>query len=69
VLFRSLRSAPKRSGSEMMQLSPGASFVVIGGPSCADNWSWWNVRLDNGTTGWISEGGDQTDPYFICPLK
>jgi hypothetical protein len=64
-----LRNAPNRSGSEMMQLAPGASFTVVGGPSCADNWSWWNVRLDNGTTGWFSEGGDQIDPYFICPLK
>jgi hypothetical protein len=64
-----LRSVPRRSGGEIMQLAPGTSFAVIGGPSCADNWSWWNVRLDNGTTGWVSEGGDQTDPYFICPLK
>jgi hypothetical protein len=64
-----LRNAPKRSGSEITQLASGASFTVVGGPSCADNWSWWNVRLDNGTTGWVSEGGDQTDPYFICPLK
>lgn len=64
-----LRGAPKRSGGEIMQLAPGARFTVIGGPSCADNWSWWNVRLDNGTLGWISEGGDQTDPYFICPLN
>jgi hypothetical protein len=62
-----LRSAPRRSGSEILQLVPGTSFTVIGGPSCADNWSWWNVRLDNGTTGWVSEGGDQIDPYFICP--
>jgi hypothetical protein len=64
-----LRNTPKRSGSEIMQLAPGASFTVIGGPSCADSWSWWNVRLDNGTSGWISEGGDEIDPYFICPLK
>jgi hypothetical protein len=62
-----LRSAPKRSGGEIMQLGPGTQFTIIGGPSCSDNWSWWNVRLDNGTTGWVSEGGDQTDPYFICP--
>ena len=64
-----LRTAPKRSGSEIMQLPPGVSFAVIEGPSCADNWSWWKIRLDNGTTGWISEGGDEIDPYFICPLN
>jgi hypothetical protein len=48
-------------------LEPGTQFTIIGGPSCSDNWSWWNIRLDDGTTGWVSEGGDEIDPYFICP--
>ncbi len=64
-----LRQNPNRSGNEITRVDAGVSFAVIGGPSCADNWSWWNVQLDNGTTGWISEGGDATDPYFICPLE
>jgi hypothetical protein len=60
---------PLRLSNAMMEIGPGTQFTVIGGPACADNWSWWNVRLDNGTTGWVSEGGDAVDPYFICPLK
>jgi hypothetical protein len=63
-----LRSDPKRSAGTLIQLKPGKQFTVIGGPACSDNWSWWNIRTDDGLTGWISEGGDEIDPYFICPL-
>jgi SH3-like domain-containing protein len=59
-----LRVSPARSASALVQLEPGTQFAVIGGPSCSDNWSWWNIRLDDGTTGWVSEGGDEIDPYF-----
>jgi len=62
-----LRSAPLKSAATLVYLSPGTQFSVIGGPSCSDNWSWWNVRLDDGTTGWLAEGGDAVDQYFICP--
>jgi hypothetical protein len=64
-----LRNKPNRSGTQIVSLDPGVAFTVIGGPSCANNWSWWQVQLDNGVTGWVSEGGDEVDPYFICPLK
>jgi hypothetical protein len=63
-----LRSSPNRAASTIVQLDKGTQFTVIGGPSCADNWSWWQVKTDLGQTGWISEGGDETDPYFICPM-
>jgi hypothetical protein len=63
-----LRVSPARSANTLVQIEPGTQFTVIGGPSCSDNWSWWNVQLNNGTTGWVSEGGDEIDPYFICPL-
>jgi hypothetical protein len=62
-----LRSAPARSASTLMQLEPETYFKVIGGPACSDNWSWWNIQLSDGTTGWVSEGGDEMDQYFICP--
>lgn len=63
-----LRNAPAKSADTIVYLNTGTQFAVIGGPSCSDSWSWWNVRLDDGTTGWLSEGGDAVDPYFICPL-
>jgi hypothetical protein len=64
-----LRDAPSRSGNEIIRLPPGTNFHVIEGPSCSDNWSWWRIRTDDGTVGWIAEGGDNTDPYFICPAQ
>jgi hypothetical protein len=66
-----VRDAPMRSANTLLELDPGASFRVVGGPSCADNWSWWKIQIDGKPIieGWVSEGGDQTDPYFICPLK
>ncbi|MBI5935254.1 MAG: hypothetical protein HY867_16255 [Chloroflexi bacterium] len=63
-----LRNAPAKSASTIVYVNTGVQFTVVGGPSCSDDWSWWNVRLDDGMTGWLAEGGDAVDPYFICPL-
>ena len=62
-----MRLGPSRSQPVIIGLRPGTGFTVIDGPSCADNWSWWKIRTGDGLTGWISEGGDTTDPYYICP--
>jgi hypothetical protein len=62
-----VRVSPARSASTLFQLKPDTYFTVIGGPACSDNWSWWNIRMPDGTTGWVSEGGDEIDQYFICP--
>jgi Bacterial SH3 domain len=62
-----LRESPFRSANSIVSLPVKSQFSVIGGPSCADNWSWWEIQTDSGYSGWISEGGDATDPYFICP--
>ena len=63
-----VRRAARRSSAEVTRLMPGTSFLVTGPAACADNWSFWPIRLDDGRTGWISEGGDSIDPYFICPM-
>lgn len=64
-----LRNNPSKSGTKLKLLEPGTQFTVVGGPKCASDWSFWEIRLSNGTTGWISEGGDALDPYFICPVN
>lgn len=64
-----LRDAPARSASTIVQLPIGSQFWVVDGPECAHNWSWWLIETDDGLVGWIAEGGDETDPYFICPLE
>lgn len=62
-----LRSGPGKKYRVLSRISPGVVVMVIGGPFCSDNWSYWEVKLSDGTTGWMSEGGDSIDPYFLCP--
>jgi len=63
-----VRSEANRNAEVIIQLIAGAEFTVIDGPQCANNWSWWKIKTEDGTTGWMAEGGDETDPYFICPM-
>ncbi len=63
-----LRADPNRAAEALERLAPGIEFLVANGPECADDWSWWYVQLDSGEIGWLAEGGDETDPYFICPM-
>jgi len=37
------------------QLEKGVSLVIIGGPECAHNGTWWQVRTESGDTGWSRE--------------
>lgn len=62
-----VRSAPGMYSGVEGQLETGTSFLITGGPSCAENWNYWRIRTDDGLSGWVAEGGDNTDPYFICP--
>jgi hypothetical protein len=64
-----LRMQPGRDSSQIALLDPGTHLTVVGGPRCADDWSWWQVQTDVGETGWVAEGGDDVDPYFICLLE
>ncbi len=62
-----VREEPGPDGRPLTGIEPGTNIKITAGPSCANNWSWWKVELDSGLEGWIAEGGDDTDPYFICP--
>lgn len=62
-----LREGPGKNYSVIKSLVPGADLKVIGGPTCSDNWSWWKVETESGYVGWMSEGGDSVDRYFLCP--
>jgi len=62
-----LREGPSKNYTIIKRLVPGADLKIIGGPTCANNWSFWQVRTESGYTGWMSEGGDSKDKYFLCP--
>lgn len=60
-----LRQTP--AGTFMQDMVEGTQFVVIGGPQCVNNMTWWNLQLANGTTGWSAEA--DTDSYFMEPIS
>jgi len=64
-----VRAQPGRGSPEITRLRPGTYVTVVDGPICADVWSWWKVQSDSGIVGWVAEGGDEIDPYFICPVR
>jgi uncharacterized protein YgiM (DUF1202 family) len=48
---------------------PGYVFMVVGGPICEDNTYWWQVATRKGFSGWMMEGWDAIDPYYLCPSE
>ena len=62
-----VRKGPGKSEPKITMIATGTNFVIVKGPICADNWSWWRIRINDGTVGWVSEGGDSIDSYFFCP--
>jgi len=62
-----LRINPGKQSETIALVNPGTTFTVVDGPECAgNNWSWWKVELNDGRLGWLAEGGDIYDPYFLC---
>jgi len=59
-----LRSSPSLSGAQIGKLDAGAIFSVIGGPHCADGYTWWKVS-SNDTEGWTAS--DNGSEYWIEP--
>ena len=62
-----VRTNPEMSNEEIARIEPNTYFRITGGPICANNWSWWEIKTDADIRGWVSEGGDNIDAYFICP--
>jgi hypothetical protein len=61
-----VRSQPGTSGTYLGMLQPGERMEIIGGPECANQAIWWQVRsLTSGLTGWTAEG-DSKD-YWLVP--
>lgn len=59
-----LRQTP--GGEFIVSIDEGTEFSVIGGPQCADQYTWWNIRMADGTTGWSAEG--DANNYFMEPV-
>jgi hypothetical protein len=60
-----IRNAPSLAGTQTGMLNPGMTFMVIGGPSCADAFVWWEIQAGD-QIGWMAEGA-LPDNYYIEP--
>jgi len=63
-----IRQQPGSSAQLVGEIPPGATFNIVGGPSCStlDKIVWWRVEY-SGINGWTAEGSDQE--YWLEPLN
>jgi len=62
-----LREGAGKRFDILVQQNSQSVVWVLDGPVCSGNAYWWYVRNKAGTKGWMMEGGDKTDPYYLCP--
>ena len=62
-----MRSGPGKNNDVVTKLIPQSVVWVLDGPICADRAYWWKVRTNTDIVGWMMEGGDKKDPYYLCP--
>lgn len=63
----SLRVRDTPGGEYQFTLNVGIPFLIIGGPQCQGGYTWWQVRLNDGNTGWAAEGDNSL--YFMAPTQ
>lgn len=59
-----LRSAPGVTNALMGKIPSGGLFLVLSGPQCANNLTWWQVNY-NGVIAWTAEGS--AGVYWLEP--
>jgi len=64
-LPNTLRAQPY-GGATLAQIPAGATFLVLYGPQCGGNLTWWQVNY-NGVIGWTAEGQGAT--YWLEPVS
>ena len=47
-----VRATPSTSGTTLGTALKGSFGVVVGGPTVADGFTWWNINYDTGADGW-----------------
>src|SRR4030042_6320775 len=58
-----VRSQPGSNSELIGQVQPGENVLVVDGPRCADNYTWWFIRSLEGLEGWTVEG--DTEGYWL----
>lgn len=49
-----LRADATTASDVVTVLTQGQAVSIVDGPRDADGYEWWNIALENGTTGWIA---------------
>lgn len=49
-----VRGGPSTSNVRLLVAQEGTIVLVLAGPESADDLLWWQVRLDDGTEGWVA---------------
>jgi uncharacterized protein YgiM (DUF1202 family)/predicted secreted protein len=49
-----LRASASTTGTILSQLPSGTVLTIVGGPTTASGYTWWQVRTTAGTTGWVA---------------
>jgi hypothetical protein len=60
-----VRENPGLSSPEIKTQPKGTSGKILEGPVCADNYVWWKVKYQDGTTGWSAQ--DWLEILVITP--
>ncbi|MBK9123720.1 MAG: hypothetical protein IPM16_11460 [Chloroflexi bacterium] len=53
-------------GALVTTLQEGTLVAVIDGPQCLNGYRWWNLRMNDGVTGWSAEG--DSEDYYLEPI-
>ena len=61
-----IRKQPGTSAKIIGRIPEGTRFLIVGGHTCSDGYTWWNIELGNGTRGWMAEGKGGT--YYLEPM-
>lgn len=62
-----VRSGPSRSDGVVAVANQGDRFTVIGGPEEADGLTFWELRSEDGVSGWAAEGDGAQKLLEVVP--
>jgi hypothetical protein len=62
-----LRETARLTAAVLRILPSNTPFTVTGGPTCSSGFTWWNITLEDGLSGWLAEGFEED--YYIAPIS
>ena len=66
-LANNVRAQADKTSKFLFAIQPGEVVQITSGPGCSNNWVWWQIKTQDGRSGWTAEG-DGTD-YWLVPVK